>query len=271
MPIAISARVAIYGTLFFAVYTFSKILQPLFWPYNIGLTLLSLSLLAALFGRKRVSLYFQCAAFGALLFPSFPFISEPLLRSLESQYPPVSLSEVRKADAIVVFGGTVLGLEPPRKQLQESDGSRVFAAWRLFREKKAPHILVTSGVAYRDAQKTERTEAEDMHDLLVELGVPSDAILVENRARNTTENAALGRVLLDKKGLRRLILVTSSFHMPRSVAMLRKQGFTEIQALPTDNRVIERAFSTLDLLPSLAALQATTRSMKEYLGLWFYR
>jgi uncharacterized SAM-binding protein YcdF (DUF218 family) len=253
------------------VYTLSKILQPLLWPYNIGLTLLLFSACALLIGRARSSRYFLVAAICVLVFPSLPFIAMPLLSSLESQYPPLSLTEVQPADAIVVFGGTVLGIDPPRKQIQESDGSRVFGAWRLFRAKKAPFIVVTSGVSYQDAQQNWRTEADDMRDLLVELGVPSHAILLENRARNTSENAAFSRVLLDKRGFRRVILVTSAFHLPRSVAMLRKQKFTEIQGFPTDTRGTERRFSPLDFLPSLGALQKTTCSIKEYIGLWVYR
>lgn len=253
------------------MYTLTKIVQPLFWPFNIGLTLLFVALLAAYFKRNRHAYFLQGAAFCLLFFASLPIIAESFLWSLESQYPPLHSSEVQEADAIVVFGGTVLGLEPPRKQIQESDGNRVFAAWRLYREKKAPFVLVTSGVSYQDQNKNWRTEANDMHDLLVELGVPENAVLVENRARNTSENAIFGRVLLEEKRLRRLILVTSAFHMGRSVAMLKKQGFTEIQAWPADTRIVEKNFSLLDLVPSLGALQMTTRSLKEYLGLWFYR
>ena len=81
-------------------------------------------------------------------------------------------------------------------------------------------------------------------------------------------------------GIRRIILVTSASHMPRSVALFEKQGFEVIPA-PTDFTVTQAgwdklksgglASQVLSLLPSAENLGLTTRMLKEYFGMLVYR
>jgi uncharacterized SAM-binding protein YcdF (DUF218 family) len=252
-------------------YHLGKLIQPFLWPYSLGI-LCSLSALFFL-GRSQIKAARNTLLLGTffLLVPALPLVARTLMRSLESVYPSQEIADVAPADVIVVLGGSVLGLEPPRKYIQEADGSRVFGAWLLYRNSKSRHILVTSGVAYKTASGMVRTEAEDMKELLVGWGVPATAVVVEPKARNTDENARFASELIKYKGWNTVLLVTSAFHMPRSVALFQKYGVNNIQAFPTETRVTDRGLKFSDFMPALAAQSISTLVIKEYLGRWAYQ
>jgi uncharacterized SAM-binding protein YcdF (DUF218 family) len=92
-------------------------------------------------------------------------------------------------------------------------------------------------------------------------------VLIENRSRNTLENAREVRNLL---GAKRIILVTSAFHMKRAAGMFTKQGFIVIPA-PVDYRSESRAASWTNLFPRSEYLHTSSRALAEYLSLTWYR
>jgi uncharacterized SAM-binding protein YcdF (DUF218 family) len=109
-----------------------------------------------------------------------------------------------------------------------------------------------------------------MRDMLRVLGVPDAAMRHEGRSRNTLENARFSRDLVQQVGARRVLLVTSSLHMPRALATFRAAGFRAVPA-PTDVEVVDRAKPTpLRWLPDAEALEGGTRALKEYLGIAVY-
>ena len=77
-------------------------------------------------------------------------------------------------------------------------------------------------------------EANTMAELLALLGVPADALILETRSRNTYENAVEVKQELAALGAERVGLVTSAMHMPRSVALFEKQGFTVLAPVLTN-------------------------------------
>jgi uncharacterized SAM-binding protein YcdF (DUF218 family) len=115
-----------------------------------------------------------------------------------------------------------------------------------------------------------RSEAAAMRDFLVELGVPATAVVLEERSRNTRENALYTAEVLQAQGIGPVLLVTSALHMPRALATFQAAGVDAIPAA-TDFEVIQRPRVLLDWLPDAEALAASTRALKEYLGLWVYR
>lgn len=119
----------------------------------------------------------------------FPKIWRPLL---------VVDSPRASADAIVVLGG-------------ESQGRPVEAA-RLFHEGIAPLILITG-----------RGDVPTNRRILLESGVPEDRILLETLSKTTLENAEFSAPVLRKAGIRRAVLVTSSFHARRALATFQQR------------------------------------------------
>lgn len=196
------------------------------------------------------------------------FVSEPLVRSLESYSRPPA-PDIR-SDAIVALGGGVQAAIPPRRATEVSEaGDRVLEAARLWREGRAPWIVVTGG--RWDESEKPHTQASSMADLLRFFGVPRDAILLADRSRTTREDALEVRAELAPRGFTRILLVTSALHMRRATALFRAQGFEVIPA-PTDFIAIdvpERSFQleVLTSLPNVDSLSLTTRALHEWLGL----
>lgn len=249
---------------------FSKLVQPLLWPMNIAMLLLAASLVALCWDRKRLAFRLTFGATAILFFCSLPVTARWLLGSLESIYPIVPVGESAKADAIVVLGTTVWARQSPRVEIEEAGGSRLIPGARLFRAGKAPHIVVSSGVRYATRPGEWRTESEDMRDFLLMESVPAAAIVEENHSRNTDENARYTADIFRERGWKTAIVVTSAFHMRRSMAMFRKYGIAVTQAFPTEPKIAgERRLS--DWMPDLMSLQSTTLAIRERVGYWVYR
>jgi uncharacterized SAM-binding protein YcdF (DUF218 family) len=104
--------------------------------------------------------------------------------------------------------------------------------------------------------------------LALALGVDPGTLLVEERSRNTRDQAVfIGRIV----GKDPFILVTSASHMPRAMGMFRKEGMDPISA-PTDHIVAEsNSPALLHYLPSEGALKNTRRAVYEFLGLTWAR
>jgi uncharacterized SAM-binding protein YcdF (DUF218 family) len=206
------------------------------------------------------------------------WVATGLVRSLEWQYlPPETLPQ---AEAIVVLGGGTQPALYPRSTVEVGGaGDRVIYAAHLYHQGTAPHILVSGGYIAALSEHAAPV-SEDMAELLVMLGVPETAIWQEAESRNTYENAVYSRAFLDERGIDRIILVTSAFHMPRAVGLFEYQGFDVIPA-PTDYAVTQAGWENLwqpnltaqlfNVFPDVSNLDDTTRVVKEYLGILLYR
>lgn len=122
---------------------------------------------------------------------------------------------IEPRDAIVVLGAT-LG---PGDALTPILAERVAAAARLFAARAAPKVVTTGGVTGR----AHRAEAEVLAEALVVAGVPREAILVEDRAQTTLDNARFTAELLPAGA--RVWLVTQPFHAKRAERLFAAAGF----------------------------------------------
>jgi uncharacterized SAM-binding protein YcdF (DUF218 family) len=199
-------------------------------------------------------------------------------RSLEWQTPP--LAEDSLGDVIVVLGGATRESSPPRSSSELNEaGDRLVYALRLWQEGVAEKILVTGGGASW-VGPSNIPEGVAMAETLMTMGVPKDAILIEPNSRNTYENAIETRALMEKEGLERAVLVTSAMHMPRSLAIFRRQG-VDVTAAPTDYWVSEAdceyylapnlGVQLINLIPSAQDMNLTSMALKEWIGLLVYR
>ena len=200
----------------------SKII-PVF-VYPLGLSLLLLGIASALRRRPGWTRALCFSAFLLLLLFSSGVASELLLHPLEGRYEQVPIASVPAADAIVVLGGgTAIGPAVPGEAPELGNASdRLLYAARLFRAGKAPLVLFSGGNIPFLTPGQQVTEAEPSAQLLKEWGVPGAALLIEDRSRNTRENAVFSRQILQSRGAWRILLVTSAFHMPRASAVFQK-------------------------------------------------
>lgn len=198
---------------------------------------------------------------------------------LEREFPPVRVETLPTADAIVVLGG-VVGGNTNTVCYTELYGAadRVAHAARLWKAGKAP-IIIPSGT----------NELHAARPLLLEFGVPEASILVENTSRNTEENARFvadyvkahhqqkdekSAVHLHLSPSPKILLVTSSWHMRRSLLMFRKYA-PGVEVVPAacdyEATIGSDQFELKYLLPDAESLMRNSCMLKEHIGYWGYR
>jgi len=259
------------------MFIFLSKLLPLF-VYPLGLSCLLLLLALTIRHRHQLRSGLIIAAILILWLSSTTGFSSLLARSLEYRYP--TQEDYPNADVAVVLGG---GTEPavaPRMTVEVNGaGDRVLFAAQLYREGKAAKLLLSGGeIAWMNEGSS--TPAEQMATLLVAIGIPEDALLLETESHNTYENALYSKEMLSTLEVDRILLVTSALHMPRAVALFENQGL-EVIPVPVDYTVTEDEsppngasrfqLKLLDIIPQSGNLSLTTNALKEYLGYFVYQ
>jgi len=201
---------------------------------------------------------------------STPFVAHTLLGKLEQDYPAVMITEIPVRQCIVVLGGTVEPVLPPRIDIDMHEGvDRVRKAAQLYRAGRGRVIIVTGG--NQPWSPFTEPEADSMRTLLLEWGVPAAAIVLEGASRNTRENAVYAIELMNDMDCGEPLLVTSAAHMKRSVAVFATLGVT-VFPVSADVRVVNNPNLTLlDFLPDADALNMTTDAMREWIGQKVYQ
>ncbi|RNI29110.1 YdcF family protein [Rufibacter latericius] len=135
---------------------------------------------------------------------------------------------------------------------------------------KLKKIIVSGGSgALKDV---ERTEASNLQQTALYAGVPATDLLLEERSRNTRENATFTQELLSQNPqLKNLVLITSAFHMRRAKGCFEKVGL-KTDTFPVDFQTHDRSFHLDDLLiPSAEALYDWARLIHEWVGYITYK
>lgn len=187
-------------------------------------------------------------------------VADVLMGALESAYEP---PENPQGDVVIMLGGGAFSDAPDvdgEGALTASPSARLLTAVRLARKFDLP-ILVSGGQVFQESGK----EALLAKRTLLSLGVPETQILVEGTSQNTVQNAAYTAKILKEHDLTRPILVTSAFHMKRSVLNYEKLGI-EVVPYPTDYMVSHHPiFHCVKLAPSADALRTNATVLQESL------
>lgn len=201
-----------------------------------------------------------------------------LIRPLEDQYPPFMLEQFRapgeiEVDALVILGGGTVANSPEEGErgtsLGEESLKRSFYGARIYKqlsEMSTPLKVIPSGGKVFDVGQD--PEAVAMSWFLEELGVPIEHIQPEPNSRNTWQNALY---VVQRYDPRRILLVTSAYHMPRGVWSFQQLNVEVIPA-PTDyksDRYIP--YSLESYLPTLNSFACSYKALHEYLGLFLYK
>lgn len=260
----------------------SKFLPLFLYPLGLSFLFLIAVILIDLWHRRwtlQTSLAFS--ALTLLWIGGHHEVAHRLSHSLEKRNPPLERISANKAEVIVVLGGGVRPEISPRQMPEFNErGDRVLHAVQLYRAGLAPHILATGGYPSLFLGEHSRSEADEMAYLLTFMGIPEERIWLEETSENTFENARNVSAMLREKGINKVILCTSAIHMPRAMAAFEKQGI-EVLPAPADFYVTstvdpDEAGSGIKLslfysFPQASYMQVTTESVKEYIGLLYYR
>ena len=180
-------------------------------------------------------------------------------------------AEVPVADAIVVLGGmTTTSPTAAGRTFEWGDGvDRFMGGIELLRAERAPLLIFTRGQV--PWMREMRPEGEFLAEEARAIGIPSSRLALTRVAANTAEEARAVRALVDSLGVgRRILLVTSAFHMSRSERLFTGQGFT-VTPFPVDFGQALRARTPMDFLPDAEALEDTDRVLREFIGRGYYR
>lgn len=227
-------------------------------------------LVFALFYRKRAgNRKAFLAALLLLLFFTNPFLSNEALLAWEPE--PILMAEVGQYDAAIVLTGVTEGNKSPHDRVHYQEGpERILEAIQLYKMGKVKQIIISGGSGA--IKEVARTEAENLQLTALFAGVPAQDILLEQKSRNTRENALFTKELLARHPhVKTRLLLTSAFHMPRALGCFQKAGVA-VDAFPVDFHTHDRSFYPDDLLiPSADALQRWTSLIHEWVGLIVYK
>jgi uncharacterized SAM-binding protein YcdF (DUF218 family) len=204
-----------------------------------------------------------------LYFASIPFVGDRLIGWLESRYPAVAITQVEPADAIVVLGG-IFGPPVAEGTLPNFGESveRFEAGIVLTQTGKAPWLVFTGGRL--PWENRTRLEGEDSKIQAVRRGIPPGQILVTHEVGNTADEAQAVAELMHERQWRRIILVTTGWHMPRAARLFKRAGVDCI-IFPVDfRRDVHSPTVLLDFVPTADALHNTETALRECYGYVFY-
>lgn len=207
-------------------------IEPLFWV----LALLAMSVLMSWRRRLRLSLAFSWLALLTLVGASWTSAPEALLRALETQYPTPSGLDMDQQVGVIVIGGALASPELWHAHHQvglNGQAERMTEAVALMRRYPHLRLLFTGGVSNLSA--TGASEAERARVFFAAMGIEPSRVVYEERSRNTCENALYSAALPGVDKGQRWLLLTSAFHMPRTMAVFKRVGW-RVTPWPVDHR-----------------------------------
>ncbi|RWB29848.1 YdcF family protein [Mesorhizobium sp.] len=248
-------------------YYLSKVFWLLVQPLNLAIILLLVALLSALVGRGKLFATGSGLAFLILALSTWTSLGALMLNPLEERFPRPPLPE--KVDGIVVLGGGMEGAVNFARGGYElsASGDRMVAAAVLARHFPTAKVVISGGTIAMIGEG--EGDAETAPRLFAALGVTADRLILENRSRNTYENAVFTRELVTPKPGETWLLVTSAFHMPRAKALFDKAGFATVP-WPVDYRTSGKEGIGLFRDDPFGSLQTTSTAVREWIGLVAY-
>lgn len=196
------------------------LLVPTNFLFAVGI--LAIALIAS--GSRALGAKLLVAVFLSLLVLCVTPIGSAFLLPLEDRFP--AWSGDREPHGIIVLGGGLnIDVSASRNEPVSGLGvDRILYTAKLARDFPAARIIYSGGSSSLTNDVVR--EADQAIRLFTYFGIPTSRIELERSARNTTENAAFVRALVANEADKHWLLVTSAFHMPRSVGLFRKTGLS---------------------------------------------
>jgi uncharacterized SAM-binding protein YcdF (DUF218 family) len=192
-----------------------------------------------------------------------------LIKPLEDRFPSPP-HELAEPYGIIVLGGSIdPEISQARRQVAVvGGGTRLIEAVSLSRRFPLARLVYSGGD--NSAMATDFTEAHEAGELWRALGVDPTRIELEDRSRNTDENARFTRDVVHPERGQVWLLVTSAWHMPRSIGLFRKAGFNVV-AFPVDYQTAGSASLWRINWQLIGGLQLFDLAVHEWIGLAAYR
>ncbi|PZO75645.1 MAG: YdcF family protein [Mesorhizobium amorphae] len=247
----------------------SKIVGFVLQPLNFAILLGLFGSVLALLRWRKAALGFLVAGTLVLVLCAWTSFGALLLHPLEDRFPRPDTAPQNVAGIVVLGGGFEGGINLVRGGYElNSSGDRFVEAAVLARRYPDARVVISGGTGALILEG--EADATSAKRLLTALGVAPERLVLEDRSRNTDENARFTNALVNPQAGETWLLVTSAFHMPRSVALFRKNGFP-VTAWPTDYRTSGEEGVGLFKDNVTDGLTNATLGIREWVGLVVYR
>lgn len=232
--------------------------------FVLPIMLVIIVILIGLIKNKKKLIYI---AIGVLYIISTPIFSNNFFKLVEGSEYRKPISAIDSADAIVVLSG-MLGINEvgDSTYIEWGDPDRFFGGIALFKAGKAQKLVFTGGKM--PWNKSKKTEGEALKEYAISNGIPSEKIFVTKDVENTADEAVAVKELISPS--KKIILVTSAYHMYRAKRLFERQGF-EVISYKVDYKAIGNSKTILiDFLPNAGNLELTETGIREIIGWLFY-
>ena len=232
--------------------------------FVLPIMLVIIVILIGLIKNKKKLIYI---AVGVLYIISTPIFSNNFFKLVEGNEYRKPISAIDSADAIVVLSGMLeINEVGDSTYIEWGDPDRFFGGIALFKAGKAQKLVFTGGKMPWD--KAKKTEGDVLKEFAISNGIPKEKIFVTKNVENTADEAVAVKELISPS--KRIILVTSAFHMYRAILLFEKQGFIVIP-YKVDNKASEnKKITFMDFLPSALNLDLTETGIREIIGRIYY-
>lgn len=240
----------------------NKILPVFASPISIVLTCLVIGVLT----RRRA---WVITGVVLLYIASMPIAVDFLTSGRDRDFERLLPADAPPSEAIVVLGQGMSWVKVKNGYLPDwGDPDRFFGGVELVLANKAPKLVFTGGKL--PWQAGDETEGEVLSRYAQMMKVAEDKILVTESVENTEQEARAVRKVLGQ-ATKRIILVTSGFHMQRAKGLFEQSGF-EVFAYPVDltGQSTEK-ITAINFLPNADALARASLTIREYLGRFYYQ
>ncbi len=207
---------------------------------------------------------------------STEFIGSRMIQILEDQFPKIELEKAEMVDAVIVLGGLSNPLRMVSNFPEFTDGvDRILIAEKLYQLKKTNYIIISGATGY--IRQNIMPESIPLKKYL-SYSIPENFILIDDKSRNTYENAIEALKICKNYSFKKVYLVTSAFHMYRSYRIFQKvlKDHYPIENIaiipyPVDYRSLRQIAGIEDFFPSDFGLHKSTIAIKEFIGIIAYK
>lgn len=198
------------------------------------------------------------------------FLVDELFRTYETTTPDYDLMKTHYDGAIVLGGIGDVDLRLKKINFSGS-ADRLFQTLQLYKTGRIDKIIYTGGSG--SIEFPEKREGIYVQKYLRQIQIPDSVVIMESESRNTYENAVFTKKIIgDSIATKKLLLVTSAYHMPRALAVFKKAGYTNLTPYCT-NRVSGIRRYTFDhlFIPNVDAASGLQLLIHEWVGFIMYK
>ncbi|ABC88928.1 hypothetical conserved protein [Rhizobium etli CFN 42] len=250
------------------MFLISKLVWIFCQPLSLAFLLVFFTLIAILLRWRALSILGATASALILFVTLYTTAGNLLMQGLEQRFAKPA-ADPENLQCVIVLGGAFENeVNTARHGIEFNGGAdRFIEALRLAQKFPQSRILISggdgsiSGIYEGDAAASER--------FFPLFGIGKDRLIEERQSRTTFENAVNTREFLASQGLSHCLLITSGFHMPRSVGIFRKLGI-DIVPWPTDYRTDGQVRPGLDFTQPNLNAQSMATAIREWYGLIGY-